>query len=109
MIALNKGETLKGAKSASVSRTEGAPIVVLNSAFAGRDGTNAITEDGEAFYVVHIDKNIAPKSDDKKKESIRNELKNLSTHYVSDDYGQFLKRKYPVKINQRVYDRFITK
>lgn len=109
LVALNKGGSLKDAKSATVSRTEGAPIVVLNSAFAGRNGTNVISEDSDAFYVVHIDKNIAPKSDDKKKEAIRTELKNLSAHYVSDDYGQFLKRKYPVKINQRVYDRFITK
>ena len=109
LVALNKGGALKDAKSATVSRTEGAPIVVLNSAFAERSGANVISEDADAFYVVHIDKNIAPKSDDKKKEAIRTELKNLSAHYVSDDYGQFLKRKYPVKINQRVYDRFITK
>ena len=109
LVVLNKGGTLKDAKSATVSRTEGAPIVVLNSAFAERAGANVISEDDDAFYVVHVDKNIAPKSDDKKKDAIRTELKNLSAHYVSDDYGQFLKRKYPVKINQRVYDRFITK
>ena len=109
LIALNGGEMVKNAKSATVSRTEGAPIVVLNAAFAGRNGDNNIIEDGNAFYVLHIDKNIAPKSDDKKKEAIRKELNNLSVHYVSDDYGQFLKRKYPVKVNRKVYDRFIAK
>ncbi len=109
LVALNKDGKLKNAKTLAVSRTEGAPIVVLNAAFAGQQGTNAITEDENAFYVLHIDKNIAPKSDAKKKEAIRKELTNLSGRYISDDYGQFLKRKYPVKINQRVYDRFITK
>ena len=109
LVALKKDGNLKNAKSVTVSRTEGAPIVVLNSAFAESVGANVIVEDGEAFYVLHVDKNIAPKSDDTKKEAIRKELNNMSVHYVSDDYGQFLKRKYPVKVNQKTYDRFIAK
>ena len=109
LVELNKGGDFKNAKSATVSRTEGAPIVVLNSAFAQRNGENIITEDTDAFYVLHIDKNVAPKMDSTKHEAIRKELKNMTARYVSDDYGQFLKRKYPVKINQRTFDRFITK
>ena len=109
LVDLNGGKSLQDAKSATVSRTEGAPIVVLNAAFANRVGTNAIVEDADAFYVLHTDKNVAPKSDAQKKEVIRKELQNLSGHYVSDDYGQFLKRKYPVKVNQKNFDRFVAK
>lgn len=109
LVDLNNGKSLKDAKAATVSRTEGAPIVILNTAFANGDGVNAIVEDVDAFYVLHTDKNVAPKSDDKKKEAIRKELDNMSGRYVSDDYGQFLKRKYRVKVNQKNYDRFIAK
>ncbi len=109
LVDLNTGKDLKDVKSVIVSRTEGASISVLNAAFANHDGTNALVEDTNAFYVVHINKNVAPKSDDKKKQDIRKELQGMSGHYVSDDYGQFLKRKYPVKINQKNYDRFIAK
>ena len=109
LVDLNANKALKNSKTATVSRTEGAPLVVLNAAFANRSGTNVIVEDTDAFYVLHVDKNVAPKSDDKKKEEIRKELQNMSGRYVSDDYGQFLKRKYPVKVNQKNFDRFIAK
>ena len=109
LVDLNSGKSLKDVKSVTVSRTEGAPVNVLSAAFANHLGTNSMVEDVDAFYVLHVDKNIVPKSDSKKKEAIRKELENMSGHYVSDDYGQFLKRKYPVKINQKNYDRFIAK
>ena len=109
LVDLNNGKSLVNAKSATVSRTEGAPLVVLNAAFASNDGVNTIVEDVDTFYVLHTGKNVAPKSDNKKKEAIRKELNNISGHYVSEDYGQFLKRKYPVKLNQKNYDRFIVK
>lgn len=109
LMDLNKGKDLKNAKSVAVSRTEGAPIAVLNAAFANRNNTNAIVEDSDAFYVLHTGDTVVLKSDDKKKEDIRKELKNMSGNYVSDDYGQFLKRKYRVRVNQKNYDRFIAK
>ncbi len=109
LVNLNQGGALKNAKVASVSRTEGAPIEVLNAAFAGRVGDNVIVEDANAFYVMHIDNNVAPKSDAKGKDAIRKELENMSKRYVADDYSQFLKRHYPVKINEKNYKRFVVK
>ena len=109
LVDLNNGKSLKNAKTVTVSRTEGAPIAVLNAAFANRIGSNTIAEDGGTFYVLHVEKNVAPKSDSKKKEEIRKELQNFSGRYVSDDYGQFLKREYPVKVNQRNFDKITIK
>lgn len=109
LVDLNKKGELKDAKSASVSRTEGAPISVLNETFAGKVGENKIVEDNDAFYVLHIDKSIAPKADAGKKDNLRKELEKMSGKYVQDDYGQFLKRRYPVKVHKKTYDRFITK
>lgn len=109
LIKLNEGKSLKSAKSASVSRTEGAPIEILNSAFAGRDGDNTIVEGKKAFYVVHIGKNIAPKADKKKQDTLRKELENMNKNYTADDYSQFLKRHYPVKINEKTFKKFIAK
>ncbi len=109
LVDLNAGKEFKKAKSVVVSRTEGAPIVVLNAAFANRNNTNVIVEDADAFYVLHVGDSVTPKSDNKKKEGIRKELQNMSAGYVSDDYSQFLKRKYRVKLNQKNYDRFIAK
>ncbi len=109
LIALNHGETVKNMKDTTVSRTEGAPLAVLNSVFAGKTGTNSIVEDGDAFYVVSVGKNTMPAPDKAKKESIRKELEKMSTHFVQDDYTRFLKQEYPVKINERNYDKFIAK
>ena len=109
LIALNKGENVKDLKSASVSRTEGAPLAVLNIAFAGKVGDNAIAEDGGAFYVLNIGKDTMPASDKAKKESLRKELEKMSTRFVQDDYTRFLKHEYPVKINERNYEKFIAK
>ena len=109
LIKLNEGKSLKSAKSASVSRTEGAPIEILNSAFAGHDGDNSIVEDKNAFYVLHIDKTIMPKEDKKKQEALRKELESMQKSYVSDDYSQFLKRHYPVKVNDKTFKKFIAK
>ena len=109
LIAMKNGETIKGLKNADVTRTEGAPLVVLNSAFAGHEGDSALTEDDSAFYIVHIGKNVMPKPDAKKKDALRKEMEKMTNRFVMDDYTEFLKREYPVKINQKTFDRFITK
>lgn len=109
LIALNNGDTVRNLKETSVSRTEGAPLVVLNAVFAGQEGANSITEDGEAFYVVSVGKNTTPAPDKEKKEALRKELENMSVHFIQDDYTRFLKQEYPVKINERNYDKFIAK
>ena len=106
---MNKGDTVRNLKDANVSRTEGAPLVVLNAAFAGKQGDNSIVEDGDAFYVVSVGKNTLPASDKAKKDSLRKELEKMSTHFIQEDYTRFLKQEYPVKINERNYDKFIAK
>ena len=50
-----------------------------------------------------------PKIDASKKESLRKELEKMNVRFVQDDYGEFLKRHYPVKVNDKVYNRFIAK
>ncbi len=109
LVDANGGRGLKNAKSVSVTRTEGATLELLNAAFAGKDGDNTIVEDDDAFYVLHIDKTAMPKKDTKKIEALRGELKKTSVNYVGDDYSQFLKRHYPVRVNDKVYRRFIAK
>ena len=109
LIALNKSGDVKGLKSATVTRTEGAPLVVLNAAFAGREGDNAMVEDNNAFYIVNVGKTTMPKDDKAKKESLRKELEKMSVRFVTDDYTQFLKYVYPVKVNEKTFNRFIAK
>jgi len=109
LVDLNKTNDVKGLKSASVTRTDGAPLVVLNAAFAGREGDNVMVEDGGAFYIVHIGKTTMPKEDKAKKESLRKELEKMSVRFVTDDYTQFLKREYPVKVHEKTFNRFIAK
>ena len=109
LIALNKKQTVSDMKKTNVSRTEGAPLGVLNSVFAGRVNDNVLIEDGDAFYVVHIGENIMPKADKSKKENLRKELEKMSVGFVQDDYTQFLKHVYPVKVNEKTFNRFIAK
>lgn len=109
LIAWNNGGDVKNTKHADITRTEGAPLVVLTAAFAGHENDNVMTEDGEAFYVVKIGKNTMPKEDKAKKESLRKELEKMSVRFVTDDYTQFLKHTYPVKVNEKTFNRFIAK
>ena len=109
LIALNDKQTLKNMKDVNVTRTEGAPLVVLNAAFAGKNGENVIAEDNDAFYIVSIGKTIMPKIDAVKKVSLRKELEKMNVRFVQDDYGQFLKRQYPVKVNEKIFNRFVAK
>ena len=109
LVDLNAGKDLKNAKSVSVTRTDGASLELLNAAFAEKEGANSIVEDKDAFYVLHVGKTTMPKADKKKQDALRKELTNMSTHYIGDDYSQFLKRHYPVRVNEKVYRRFIAK
>jgi len=109
LVDLNAGKDFKNAKSASVTRTDGASLELLNAAFAEKEGANSIVEDKDAFYVLHVGKTTMPKVDKKKQDALRKELTNMSTHYIGDDYSEFLKRHYPVRVNEKVYRRFIAK
>ncbi len=96
-------------KSATVSRTSGAPTDVLVAAFRANAGDNTIVAGTDAFYVLHVGDSVAPKVDTKKMAELRTELQNMSAREITDDYNSFLIRTYPVKINHKVYDRFIGK
>jgi len=109
LIALKDKKSVKNLKDAKVSRTEGAPLVVLNAAFANKVGENVISEDDKAFYVVNVGKNMMPKSDATKKAALRKELEKMNLRFIQDDYGQFLRHEYPVDVNEKVFNRFIAK
>lgn len=106
LVDLNKDGKLSGKKSATVSRTSGAPAAVLVSAFSSPVGTNAIIPDVDAFYVISVKSEKAPKIDTKNMANIKNELQNMSIRMLMDDYNSFLMRTYPIKINSKVYKRF---
>jgi len=78
----------------------------LVSAFSSPVGTNAIIPDVDAFYVISVKSEKAPKIDTKNMANIKNELQNMSIRMLMDDYNSFLMRTYPIKINSKVYKRF---
>ena len=63
----------------------------------------------DAFYVLHVAKEIEPKPDSKKMDELRKELQNMSSREITDDYNSFLIREYPVKVNEKVFNRFFNK
>ncbi len=107
LVDLNKDGKLAGKKSATVSRTSGAPIEVLTAAFASN--ANSIVPVDNAFYVLSVGAEIAPSADTKKMADVRKEMGDTTTRMLMDDYNSFLMRQYPVEINQKVYERFIAK
>jgi len=109
LVDLNQNGKLAGKKTATVSRTSGAPTDVLVAAFASPMDANSIVPGADAFYVMHVAREIAPKMDTKKMANLRNELQNMSSRAIMDDYNGFLMRQYPVKINNKVYDKFFAK
>ncbi len=109
LVDLNQNGVLKDKKTATVSRTSGAPIDVLSAAFNSKTGDNSIVTAGDAYYVLHVDKEIKPDIDEKKKAQLRKELQTMSEKEVMDDYNSFLIREYPVEINEKLFNRFFAK
>ncbi len=109
LVDLNQNKKFDGAKSKVVSRTDGAPIAVLSDAFNNPVGTNKIVETPDAFYVLSVKSIKSPVADDKKKSDLRREMEQTMPSLIQADYNKFLHRKYPVKVNDKVYDRFIAK
>lgn len=109
LMGLKQDGTFKGKKSASVSRTSGAPNDVLVAAFANNVGEKMIVPSSDAFYVVDITKATLPDADAKKSASLRKESENMSKTFVTDDYNSFLMREYPTKVNEKVYNRLFLK
>lgn len=109
LTAARSGDAISGGKSATVSRTSGAPLKLLAAAFGAAMGDNSIVEDEDAFYVMRVNRQIAPKADNAKKTALRKEMENMSRRTVADDYNSFLMREYPVKVNKKVYDKVFVK
>ncbi len=107
LVELNNGGRLANAKVATVSRASGAPVEVLVPAFRNNVGQKSIEEGADAFYVLKVNKAIAPAVDTKKMADLRDEVQNMSDLGVAADYDAFLKREYPIEINEKVYDRFL--
>ena len=97
---------LANGKSATVSRTSGAPTDVLVAAFRGDTGEKSIVPSSDAFYVLNIKDSIAPKMDTKKIADLRKEMQTMSKSGIMDDYNSFLMRKYPIEINEKIFNRF---
>ena len=109
LVNYKKDGALKNAKTATVSRTAGAPTDVLVAAYRNDIGTKSLVAGKDAFYVLGVNKSNAPKIDEKKLADVRTEVTNMSSMGIKDDYNSFLMREYPVKVNEKNYKRFFVK
>ncbi len=107
LVDVNSGKNMPDKKSATVSRTSGAPDDILVAAFRENVGTNSIVESDNAFYVMTVKSDTKPTVNDKKMAELNTELQKMSEKQITDDYNSFLMREYPVKINEKVYRRFL--
>lgn len=107
LVDLNKDGKLKNGKSVSVSRTDGAAPNVLTAAFHKNIGDNSIVEDTDAFYVMHVAGEKLPIADDKKLDALKDEVAKMSSENIRADYDAYLEREYPIKINEKTYNRFV--
>ena len=105
LVDLNQNGNLKAKKTATVSRTSGAPIEVLAAAFQNGAGKNVIVPGADAFYVLGVKKAIAPALDTKKMADLQAEMQTVLDKASADDYDAYLKREYPIEINEKVYNR----
>jgi hypothetical protein len=97
---LSSGKKL--AVSTTVTRTDGAPLEVLNAAFALDFGTSRIVQADDGFYVVKPISGNVPAKDMQKMKSISKEVKSTMTRQILDDYTNFLGRKYSIRPNERL-------
>ena len=107
LVDVNSGKDMPGKKSSTVSRASGAPDDVLVAAFKENVGTNSIVESDNAFYVMTVKSDAKPAANDKKVAELNAELQKMSEKQITDDYNSFLIREYPVKVNEKVYRRFL--
>ena len=107
LVDLNKTGKLANGKTATVSRTTGAPLDVLVATFKNPVGNNSIVSTDNEFYVLHVANEKNPTADAKKMETLKTEVSNMTKHHIQEDFDSYLKRKYPIKLNQKTYDRFV--
>ena len=106
LVDLNQGKGLQNKKTATVSRADGAPLDVLVAVFRDAVGTNTIVPSADVFYVVTVKGVKAPTADDKKKAALKEEMQIMLQNNLMSDYESFLKREYPIEVNQKTFNRF---
>ena len=104
LIAANKDGKSVG-KQVSVTRASGAPLEVLSAAFSLPVGTKTIIPAGNAFYVLYVINSSLPKMDAAAGTALSREAAAMLSRTIRDDYSAFLSRKYPTKINNRLFKR----
>lgn len=109
LVDLNQGKGLKNKQATRVSRMSGAPTDVLVAAFRNGAGANLIVPGDDVFYVLSVKGAIAPATDANKMADLRKEVQTMSDKGVVDDYDAFLKREYPIEINEKVFNRVFAK
>jgi len=103
LTGLNAGKSI--GPDTTVGRATGAPIEVLNAAFANAPGTKTIVPAKDAFYVVWVRDAAAPKADAAKTDALKKEATAMLSRTIVDDYSGFLNREYPVKINNKLLNK----
>ena len=104
LSAANAGKKSFGT-TANVTRTNGAPLEVLSAAFAQPVGMTGIVPGANAFYVLSVKEVVTPKPDAAKMKELKSEAEAMLARTITEDYSSFLNRKYPVKVNNRLFKR----
>lgn len=107
LVDLNKTGKLANKKTINVTRTDGAAPAVLVAAFKNSVGRNAIADDADAFYVLHVENEKLPTADNKKIDAMNSEISKMSAEHIRADFDAYLEREYPIKINEKTYNRFV--
>jgi len=107
LVDLNKTGKLANKKTMTVSRVSGAAPAILVAAFKNPLNTNVIVPDTDVFYVMHVDTEKSPKIDDKKMETLAPQVESATGRNITADYNTYLEREYPMKINEKTYNRFV--
>jgi peptidyl-prolyl cis-trans isomerase D len=95
----------KLAVAATVGRASGAPLEVLNAAFAAELNKAQIVPGDGAFHIVRVLDEVPAKPSNAKKKEIAAELKGALPRQILEDYTNFLNRKYKVSPNEKMMRR----
>lgn len=107
LVDVKDGKPMKSKKSVRVSRASGAPDEVLVAAFKSDIGQSVIVPGKKAFFVMTIKSSAQPKIDAKKSADLEKEVAKMTSRGITDDYNSFLIRENPIKVNEKVYRRFL--